>query len=88
MIEKSEKEVTYLFDLDGTLILGDEKTPYAAELIDFLNQRQREFFIITNGCALSPGAIWEKLKSLKILLSEIQTAKVIKIINYNYGNNR
>lgn len=33
-------------------------------------------------------AIWEKLKSLKILLSEIQTAKAIKIMNYNYGNNR
>ena len=55
-----------VLDLDGTLILGDEKTPYAAELIDFLNHRQREFFIITNGCALSPGAIWEKLKNMNI----------------------
>ncbi len=91
MIEKSEKEVTYLFDLDGTLILGDEKTPYAAELIDFLNQRQREFFIITNGCALSPGAIWEKLKNMNIKVKReniITTAEVMAdILSTKYKDN-
>lgn len=90
MIKENGKDVTYLFDLDGTLLIGDEATPYAPELISFLNDRQREFFIVTNGCTLSPQDIWRKLKDLNMKVKTeniITAAEVLTDILYkNYKN--
>ncbi|WP_077609255.1 HAD-IIA family hydrolase [Clostridium sp. Marseille-P2415] len=74
MNKKNKKDITYLFDLDGTLTLEDDATPYAPELIGFLNDHRREFYIITNGCALSSQNICEKLKNLNM---EVKTENII-----------
>lgn len=90
MTERNKKDITYLFDLDGTLILNANATPYAPELIDLLNHHQREFFIVTNGCTLSPRRIWEKLKNLnmEVQIENIITAAdvLVEMLHNRYKN--
>ncbi len=43
----------FLFDLDGTLLLGRQATPGAAELASLLHERNIPFAVITNNSAYS-----------------------------------
>ena len=55
------QKTTYLFDLDGTLVIENNPTPYAVELIEYLNQQKRPFFIVTNGTEYNSAQIADKL---------------------------
>ncbi len=77
---------TYLFDLDGTLMIEDTPAPYVPELIDYLNRNEKEFFIVTNG-ALLPVQISEKFRKRKIKVKEsniITTAEIISDFLYQH----
>jgi len=53
----------YVFDLDGSLVLGDRTNkglralPGAAELLDFLDRRQVPWLVMTNGTVRVPASI-------------------------------
>ncbi len=56
----------YLIDLDGTLYRGNEPIEYAAEFIDYLNNNNRKYLLITNCPLNSPEEIVMKLKTMGI----------------------
>lgn len=47
-MEEIASKKAYVFDLDGTLILGGEPIEGAGELVKFLRNRQKEFIVVTN----------------------------------------
>jgi len=57
----------YVFDLDGSLVLGDKHNnklhalPGAAELLDFLDRRRVPWLIMTNGTVRTPAGISHEL---------------------------
>jgi 4-nitrophenyl phosphatase len=57
----------FLFDLDGTLVLGDKRNkglrvlPGAAEMLELLNDRGVPFAVLTNGTVRTPAAYAVKL---------------------------
>lgn len=60
-IERLHRARAFVFDMDGTLVLGDAKSgghrplPGAVLLIDLLRERGVPFRVFTNGTALSPA---------------------------------
>jgi HAD superfamily hydrolase (TIGR01450 family) len=56
----------YLFDLDGTLYLGDELLPGAKRLIDGLRERGRRVLFLSNNPTKDPVMYAEKLTRLGI----------------------
>ena len=55
-----------LLDLDGTLLLGDEPLPGAAELIALLRRNRTPFFFLTNNCSNTSGEIAARLNAAGI----------------------
>jgi hypothetical protein len=41
----------FLFDIDGTVLLGGEPIPGAPEFLAFLREEKKPFFFLTNNCA-------------------------------------
>lgn len=56
----------YLFDLDGTIYLGDTLLPGAVELIAALRRRQRRILFLSNNPTRDPDAYAHKLSGLGI----------------------
>ncbi|AQP47057.1 HAD family hydrolase [Tessaracoccus aquimaris] len=56
----------YLFDLDGTIYLGDRLLPGAAETIAWLRAEGVPFRFLSNNATRSPGQYAEKLTALGI----------------------
>ncbi|MDH4110195.1 MAG: HAD-IIA family hydrolase [Gammaproteobacteria bacterium] len=60
----------FLFDLDGTLVLGDKKNnrlqalPGVPELLDLLAEQGRPFAALTNGTVRPPAEISQKLAEI------------------------
>ncbi|MBQ9942536.1 MAG: HAD-IIA family hydrolase [Christensenellaceae bacterium] len=54
----------FVFDMDGTINLGDSLIPGALELIEELRQSGTQFFFFTNNSSRSPLAYVEKLTRL------------------------
>ena len=54
----------YVFDMDGTIYLGEEVLPGAIELINYLKDNDRKFFFFTNNSSKSPLKYVEKLNRL------------------------
>ena len=52
-----------LLDIDGTLLLGNEALPGAAELIRRLRRRQTPFFFLTNNCSHTSEEIAARLRN-------------------------
>lgn len=77
------KEITcFVFDMDGTINLGDSLIPGAMELITLLQEREIPFFFFTNNSSKSPLAYVKKLERLGfsgITLSHIMTSGDVMI---------
>ena len=43
----------YLFDMDGTLYLGDQLYPFTIELLDTLKKTGRKYLFMTNNSSKS-----------------------------------
>lgn len=54
----------FVFDMDGTINLGDTLIPGAKELIALLRAQGRKFFFFTNNSSRSPEAYVQKLTRL------------------------
>jgi HAD superfamily hydrolase (TIGR01457 family) len=83
MEENNTNNPIYLFDLDGTLVIEDRPVPYAPEFIRFLNENGRDFYIVTNGTALTPEQILKKLESIDIRVNKRNIITTAEIMN-NY----
>lgn len=54
----------FVFDMDGTINLGDTLIDGALELVQLLRQREIKFFFFTNNSSKSPSAYVQKLERL------------------------
>ncbi len=75
----------FLFDLDGTLYLGDELFPFTAELLRELKKHGKEYRFITNNSSKNPQDYVEKMARLglstqpeEFITSGLVTAHFIK----------
>ncbi len=64
---KSKK--LYLFDMDGTLYLGDRLYPFTIELLETLKATGRKYLFMTNNSSKSVEDYIKKLRSLGICAS-------------------
>jgi len=51
--EKIQNTACFLFDLDGTVYLGDQLLPGAEDLLSYLDQTGRPYFFLTNNSSRS-----------------------------------
>ncbi len=51
--ERIKKTACFLFDLDGTIYLGDQLLPGAKDLLSFLDQTGKPYFFLTNNSSRS-----------------------------------
>ncbi len=56
----------FLFDMDGTLYLGDDLFPFTIELLDTIKQKGKSYMFMTNNSSKSVNAYIEKLHKLGI----------------------
>ncbi len=56
----------FLFDMDGTLYLGDNLFPFTIELLDTIKQKGKRYMFMTNNSSKSVNAYIEKLGKLGI----------------------
>ncbi len=69
-MEKNEllrSKKLYLFDMDGTLYLGDRLYPFATELLQALKATGRKYLFMTNNSSKSVADYIQKLAKLGIL---------------------
>ena len=60
----------FLFDLDGTVYLGDELLPGARELLAYLDENSRPYFFLTNNSSRSRADYSRKLAGYGLTASE------------------
>ena len=82
----------YLFDMDGTLYLGNRLFPFTMELLDTIRSQGKRYLFMTNNSSKSVADYVKKLKSLGIsatrenfITSSQATAYYLK---QNYPNHR
>jgi NagD protein len=81
----------YVFDLDGSLVLGDRRNnelhalPGAAELLDLLDRRAIPWLIMTNGTVRTPAGISGELgkAGLSIAAERIMTPATVAARYFN-----
>ena len=56
----------FLFDMDGTLYLGDRLFDFTKELLETIRQKGAEYLFMTNNSSKSVSAYIEKLDRLGI----------------------
>ena len=56
----------FLFDMDGTLYLGDQLYDFTKELLNTIKKQNKRYFFMTNNSSKSVSAYIEKLKKLGI----------------------
>jgi HAD superfamily hydrolase (TIGR01450 family) len=79
---------SYLFDLDGTIYLGEELLPGARELLDSLRSRGSQRVFLSNNPTKSPQMYVDKLRRLGI---EVELDEILNTIISTVGwiqNNR
>lgn len=72
----------YLFDLDGTIYLGDELLPGAAELLAALRRHGARTVFLSNNPTKDPAMYVEKLRRLGI---EVELADVVNTVVSTVG---
>ncbi|GEP27428.1 HAD-IIA family hydrolase [Cryobacterium levicorallinum] len=60
----------YVFDLDGTIYLGDKLLPGARRLIEYLQERGSRTVFLSNNPTLDPGMYVEKFERLGLQINE------------------
>jgi NagD protein len=80
MVSEIERRIAtargFVFDLDGTLVLGDKSNrglsplPGAIDLLDFLQVRGTPFVLLTNGTTRTPGEYVEILRAAGLPLPD------------------
>ncbi len=64
--EKLKKIKAFIFDMDGTLWLGNQTINGAKETLGFLAEKSFAFFFFTNNSSKNPTEYVKKLKRLKL----------------------
>lgn len=54
----------YIFDMDGTIYLGDRAFPFAVDFINRLREHGKKILFFTNNASKNPEAYMNKLKTL------------------------
>jgi len=67
----------YVFDLDGTIYLGDELLPGAKRLIETLRENDKKIVFLSNNPTKSPKMYSEKLTKLGISTPEEETVNTV-----------
>ena len=70
MAEKIRSLKLYLFDMDGTLYLGDRLFDFTKELLSCIRERGARYLFMTNNSSKSVEAYIQKLERLGILATE------------------
>ena len=85
MVNSLQNKRGFLFDMDGTLYLGDRSVPGAAQLLSFLNSSHRKYLFLTNNSSYSVAQYQEKLAKMglpatkkQILTSTLATILYLK----------
>ncbi|MBQ8858388.1 MAG: hypothetical protein IJ012_01195, partial [Clostridia bacterium] len=60
----------FLFDMDGTLYLGDRLFPFTRELLDTIRAQGKRYLFMTNNSSKSVADYVKKLARLGIAASE------------------
>jgi 4-nitrophenyl phosphatase len=69
-LEKIKNTECFLFDLDGTVYLGDKLLPGAGDLLDYLDLNSRPYFFLTNNSSRSRADYSDKLAGYGIKTTE------------------
>ena len=82
---KIHNSACFLFDLDGTVYLGDRLLPGAKEILDYLDEIKKPYFFLTNNSSRSREDYVEKLAGFgliadreRVISSSIATAIYLK----------
>lgn len=62
----------YLIDLDGTMYMGTERIPEAADFVHKLNELEIPYLFVTNNSTRTPAQVAEKLRDFSIPAEEEQ----------------
>lgn len=77
-----------VFDLDGTIYLGNKLVDSANEIILYCRQKYKNIFFATNNSAITRKNVYNKLINLKIDVTEDEVINVSYLIkNYLQNNN-
>ncbi|MDR0751590.1 MAG: HAD-IIA family hydrolase [Christensenellaceae bacterium] len=73
----------FLFDLDGTIYLGDEPIPGALDLLHFLRELKKQVFFLTNNSSKTVDEYLVKLKKIGYIAEDYQIiTSTLASINY------
>jgi 4-nitrophenyl phosphatase/NagD protein len=61
-LDKIRSTACFLFDLDGTVYLGDQLLPGAADIISYLEQQNKPYYFLTNNSSRSRNDYAAKLR--------------------------
>lgn len=80
----------FLFDMDGTLYLGNRLFPFTKELLATIRERGGQYLFTTNNSSKSPSAYVEKLRKMGIHCTEedfyTSSQAAIHYLKENYPN--
>ena len=78
----------FIFDVDGTLILGSKPLPYSREVIELLKAQKKDFIIISNNSSFSLEENKQRLeKSLEIQLDYVHLLSSVQASIYYLKKN-
>ena len=71
----------YIFDMDGTIYLGNKVFPFAIRFIEHLRKNGKKIMFFTNNASRAPNTYYERLKKMGFSpeMDEIMTAGDITI---------
>ena len=71
----------FIFDMDGTIYLGNKVFPFAISFIDHLRKNGKKILFFTNNASRAPNTYYERLKKMGFSpeMDEIMTAGDITI---------
>lgn len=71
----------FIFDMDGTIYLGNKVFPFAISFIDHLRKNGKKILFFTNNASRAPNTYYERLKKMGFSpeMDEIMTAGDIAI---------
>eukprot|EP01155_Anaeramoeba_flamelloides_P029126 Anaeramoba_flamelloidesa84809_183.p1 GENE.a84809_183~~a84809_183.p1 ORF type:complete len:636 (-),score=158.04 a84809_183:95-2002(-) len=78
----------FLFNLDNTLLNGEEAMPFAPELIQKLNTLKKEIYVVSNNNRYTPLGIYKILQNAQINITKeniiTSLTHILHFLNTNY----